>query len=552
MFTPSWLIALTTTATLGIASLVAVPSTAQATAWAPTATKALPLAGATPLGAAPASSPLRLTIGLAPRNASGLTALIAHQANPASAQYEQFLSPAQFTAEFAPTAATASAAAHYLTSHGMSNVQTAGNRLQITADATVAQAETAFNTAIGKFSQDGATMLANTVAASVPSSLSGLVSGVLGLSTLGAKPTPTVAAPKLTGYYPHEFVKVYDGAKTGSGAGTSLAVIAEGNLTQTVADLHRAEKAQALPQVPLSIVPTGIASSDTSGVDEWDLDTQTSTGVAPNAKHLYLYDASSLTDSDLSRAINTFAAQDVAQAGSASLGECDLLAFLDGSMAMDDVALAQAGAQGQTFFASTGDTGSSCAVAATNGVPGSGPADTEYPASSPYTIGVGGTTLLTDSSDNYQNEIAWNAGGGGVSPVENSGYWQNGVVPSSTAGARGLPDIAFDADPNTGALIYVNGTPTQIGGTSLSSPLALGSWTRLQSDHHNRLGFAAPKLYGIYSAAQTTASLPPTTVPSSFHDILAGINGLYSATPGWDYATGLGSWDLNNLDQAIK
>ena len=179
-------------------------------------------------------------------------------------------------------------------------------------------------------------------------------------------------------------------------------------------------------------------------------------------------------------------------------------------------------------------------------------APTRPGTSSRWCTTASSTTLLTDSSDNHQNEIAWNAGGGGISPVENSGYWQNGVVPWSTAGARGLPDIAFDADPNTGALIYVNGTPTQIGGTSLSSPLALGSWTRLQSDHHNRLGFAAPKLYGIYSAAQTTAPLPPTTVPSSFHDILAGINGLYSATPGWDYATGLGSWDLNNLDQAIK
>ena len=552
MFTPSWLIALTTTTTLGIASLVAIPGAGQATAWAPTATKALPLAGATPLGAAPASTPLRLTIGLSPRNALGLRGLIARQANPSSAQYEQFLSPAQFTAEFAPTLATASAAARYLTSQGMSNVQTAGNRLQITADATVAQAETAFNTRIGKFSQGGATVLANTVAASVPSSLSTTVSGVLGLSTLGAKPVSTVTAPKLTGYYPHEFVKAYDGAKTGSGAGTSLAVIAEGKLTQTVTDLRTAEKAQELPQVPLSIMPTGISSPDTSGVDEWDLDTQTSTGMAPNAKHLYLYDATSLTDSDLSRAINTFAAQDVAQAGSASLGECDLLAFLDGSMVMDDVALAQAAAQGQTFFASTGDTGSSCAVAATNGVPGSGPADTEYPASSTYAIGVGGTTLVTDASDTYQNEIAWNAGGGGISPVENSGSWQNGVVPSATAGARGLPDIAFDADPNTGALIYVNGAPTQIGGTSLSSPLALGSWTRLQSGHHNSLGFAAPKLYGIYSSAQTTPPLPPTTMPPSYHDILAGINGLYSATPGWDYTTGLGSWDLNNLDRVIK
>ena len=77
----------------------------------------------------------------------------------------------------------------------------------------------------------------------------------------------------------------------------------------------------------------------------------------------------------------------------------------------------KAAAQGQTFFASSGDTGSACAVAPTNGVPGAGLPDTEYPASSPYVVGVGGTTLLTDDTDAYQSEIAWNAGGGGISPV---------------------------------------------------------------------------------------------------------------------------------------
>ena len=136
------------------------------------------------------------------------------------------------------------------------------------------------------------------------------------------------------------------------------------------------------------------------------------------ASRLYVYIATSLTDSDLSKAINngrrrTWPARDRHRWANATC--CP---YLDGSMAVDDTALAQAAAQGQTFFASTGDTGSSCAVAPTNGVPASGPPDTEYPASSPYAVAVGGTTLLTDDSDNYQSELAWNAGGGGISPVE--------------------------------------------------------------------------------------------------------------------------------------
>ncbi len=531
--------------------LAAHSADAATTTWAPTATKALSLAHATALGAASGSTPLRLTVGLTPRNRAGLDSLIKAQATPGSASYEKFLTPAEFTSRFASTAADAQAVSTYLSGAGMKNVTVSSNRLQVTADATVAQAQSAFHTSIARFSQAGKTVLANTAAAQVPSSLAGKVSAVLGLSTLGVSAS-TPSLPKLTGFYPDEFTKVYDAASTKPGTGTTLAVIAEGDLTQTVKDLRTFEKKRKLPQVPVQLVYTGIKSTDASGADEWDLDTQTSTGIASAAKKLYIYVATSLSDADLARSVNTFAAQNVARSGSASLGECDVLPYADGSMLVDDVALAEAAVQGQTFFASSGDTGSSCAVAPTNGVPGAGLPDTEYPASSPYAVGVGGTTLAATDADAYQAEITWNAGGGGISPVENGGYWQNNVVPSSAGALRGVPDVAFDADPNTGALITVDGADEQIGGTSLASPLALGLWTRLQATHGNALGFAPPKLYSIYSKAQTAAPLPPTTVPASFHDVVLGSNGAYPATPGYDYTTGLGSWDVAKLSAAIK
>ncbi len=543
------------------AALVAMPlsvlgahsASAATSGWSPTATRALSLLHATSLGAAPASSALRLTVGLTPRDRAGLDNLIKAQATPGSASYEKFLTPAQFTSRFAATAADAQAVSSYLSGAGMKNVTVASNRLQVTADATVAQAESAFHTSISRFAQAGRTVLANTAAAQVPTSLAGKVSGVLGLSNLGATAKPSATGlPKLTGFYPDEFTKVYDAGATKPGTGGTLAVIAEGDLTQTLKDLRTFEAKRKLPQVPVQLVYTGTKSPDTAGADEWDLDTQTSTGVAPSAKKLYIYVATSLSDADLARSVNAFAAQNVARSGSASLGECDVLPYADGSMVVDDMALAEAAVQGQTFFASTGDTGSSCAVEDTNGVPGSGPPDTEYPASSPYTMAVGGTTLAATDADAYTSEIAWNAGGGGVSPVENGGYWQNNVVPTSAALLRGVPDVAFDADPNTGALITVNGADQQIGGTSLSSPLALGLWTRVQSSHGNALGFAAPKVYGIYAKAQTTPPLPPTTVPAAFHDVVLGVNGIYAATPGYDYTTGLGSWDVAKLSAAIK
>lgn len=525
----------------GVAA-VAAPDAGAAVAWTATATHALALRNATPLGAAAATTPLRLTVGLRPQHQQALAQLIAAQATPGSAQYRQYLTPAEYRARFAPTAAAANAVAAYLGQAGMQHVRVSANRLQVTADATAAQAERAFHTQIGAFRQHGERVLANTAPARVPAALHDDVSAVLGLSTLGAStPAPTIGLPKLSGYYPNEFVTVYHAGATDPGSNSSLAIIAEGDLTQTVSDLRTAEAQQGLPQVPVTIKQIGPASTDTSGTDEWDLDSQTSTGVAPQTSRLYFYDASSLSDSDLSQAINAFVSDDLAPAGSASLGECDILPYLDGSMAIDDAALAEAAAQGQTFFASTGDTGSSCAVLPTNGIPLSGLPDTEYPASSTYATAVGGTTLDTDDSDTYQAEIAWNAGGGGISPVETAGSWQSGTVPSALAGLRGTPDVAFDADPNTGALVYVDGTAEEIGGTSLSSPMALGFWTRLESSHGNALGFAPPALYRLDAAGNT----------SGFHDVILGVNGTYAATPGWDYTTGLGSWDVDALSSAL-
>jgi len=115
---------------------------------------------------------------------------------------------------------------------------------------------------------------------------------------------------------------------------------------------------------------------------------------------------------------------------------------------------------------------------------------------------------VTGASGAYSNEIAWVAGGGGPSLFEAARGYQQGVAPPV---GRGVPDVAMDADPNSGANVYVNGQPEGVGGTSLSSPLALGVWARMQSARGNRLGFAGKRLY---AARGTTA----------FHDIT-------SATP---------------------
>ena len=134
---------------------------------------------------------------------------------------------------------------------------------------------------------------------------------------------------------------------------------------------------------------------------------------------------------------NKFAQQNIAKAGSASFGLCETFAYLDGSMLADDQVFLEAAAQGQTVFASTGDSGSACPVVGANGVPLSGvPGMVMYPASSPYVVGVGGTTLTTASGYDYIAEIGWDAGGGGVSVWEYSPYWQQPVLPHSRSGSR--------------------------------------------------------------------------------------------------------------------
>lgn len=562
--TRSRAVMLATTAALVAGSSAAFASMpASSPTWLSTATRALSPTAALKLGAAPASLPMTVSLVLTSRDKAGQLTMVRAETTPSSVLYHQFLTPAEYLADFAPTAAQAQAAATYLSSSGFADVHIAANRLLVTGQGTAAQTERAFRTSIDMFRQGRRTVFANVAPAEVPATAHVAVSAVLGLNdfqlTLPIKVTkpaapsptsvPTLKAP-LSGYTPVQFQTVYGATGTPTGQNTSIAIMAEGNLTQTITSLRIAEKAYNLPQVTVTVVPTGPASPDTSGTIEWELDTQTSTGMANSVKHLYLYDATSLTDADLSHEINTFVTQDLAQAGSASLGECDLLAFLDGSMQSIDQSLEQAALQGQTFFASSGDTGASCALAPTNGVPDSGLlTDTNYPASSTWTTGVGGTTLVTTSSDAYVSELAWNAGGGGISALEFPGYWTADANPAQAAGDRGVPDIAMDADLTTGEIVYDGHTQYLVGGTSLSSPLALGSWARIQSAHGNRLGDAALAFYALYNKANPSPTSRVAT--PGFHDIVAGTNGVYFAGPGWDFTTGIGSIQVNTLDSAL-
>ncbi len=540
------------------AQSITVPS-----GWAATNTVALNLLNATSLGAVPATTQINIAVALALRDAADAQTIATRVNNPNDSMYGQFLSPAQFTASYGPTSSQVSAVTSYLTSKGFTNVSAEPSNLFVSATGTPAQIQAAFNTSLQQFTWNGLHVFTNTAPALVPSSLSGIVLSVLGLNNVPAK-TPTHQAPGLAcditvttncirSYNATGFQLAYDAGSTPTGSNTTIAVMSEGNVSSVITDLRYFEQQNGLPQVPVSIVQVGLASTDTSGADEWDLDSQTSTGIAGNVKHLYFYVTTSLTDSDLALDFNRWAEQDVAKIANASLGICEFEAYLDGSMMADDQVFLQAAAQGQTLFASTGDQGSSCGVGAPNGVPAAGPPFVEYPAASPYVVGVGGTTLTTDTAGNYDGEVAWYSGGGGISQFEPSPYWQASVATiGGKCNCKSLPDISMVADPNTGAQIFMGGTAEYYGGTSLSSPLAMGSYARLQTTKGNKLGFAAPRLYSLYVGSDTGPSgTPPTDMLGPYHDVITGANGLYTALPGYDMTTGMGTLDIAKLAAQI-
>lgn len=388
------------------------------------------------------------------------------------------------------------------------------------------------------------------------------------------KPTPQVTSCQVFGvsspsqqclrfYDPATFQKVYDAAGVPPANTTPIAIMAEGDVNQSISDLRLNEQKFGLPQVPVNVVQVGLASPDTAGDGEWTLDTVYSSGIAQNLKALYIYDTTSLTDSDIANEYNAWVTQRKTKICNSSFGGCEFFPFLDGSMVLDDEILAQGAAEGMTMFVSTGDNGGYCNnFVNTNGAPGGAPF-TEYPASSPYVVAVGGTDLFSQADGSYQGENSWEAGGGGLSQFEFPPYWEQQTQTVNGAGAllfRGLPDVAMDASLETGAETWggqaANGacTPCVTGGTSLASPLAAGTWARLQSAHGNRLGFAAVALYRnfqTHTAGATLTGPPPTAPYGGFHDILAGSNGLYAAAPGYDYTTGLGSFDIAVMNSQI-
>jgi kumamolisin len=403
--------------------------------------------------------------------------------------------------------------------------------LQLTGSA--ADMQRAFGVKLEQKTIEGAEYRTREGDISLPKALSGAVEAVLGLDNRPqAKAHFRIRKPNATSasYTPVQVAKLYGFPATASGVGQTIGIIELGGGYRQ-ADLTAYFKTLGLkaPAITAVLVDKGKnAPSNANGADgEVMLDIEVAASVAPGAKVAVYFTPN--TDQGFIDAITT-AVHDTTNKPSVisiSWGGPES-SWTQQSMLALDAACQSAAALGVTITVAAGDNGSSDGATGNN---------VDFPASSPHVLACGGTKLVGTgtaiSSETVWNETAGNEGatGGGVSTVFAKPTWQaNANVPkaSDSAGGRGVPDVSGDADPTTGYSIRVDGETMVIGGTSAVAPLWAGLVAVANQKLGKSVGFIQPAIYASKAAA-------------AFNDITEGNNGAFSAGPGWDACTGLGS-----------
>ncbi|MBD8881848.1 MULTISPECIES: protease pro-enzyme activation domain-containing protein [Rhodanobacter] len=490
-------------------------------------------AGDKVVGALDVAHPMRVAVSLKLRNKAQLDAFVANPHHPN-------LTPAQFNAMYAPTQEQAQQVADYLRQSGFRNITIEPNRQLVTAEGRADTAASAFRTSlVSVHTHDGRNAYGTASDVQIPASLQGIVNEVLGLQTVHTFHVLTPVHPNATGgtasaHAPTDFATIYNAGSTATGSTINVGVITSGSMTNIKTDFSSfLSQHPSLGSIPLNVVTVDGGGTSTSGDGEWDLDTQDIAGMSGGVKAFYLYDTSSLDTQPLVDDFNAAVTANVVRIINVSIGGCETGMETNGAATGDSI-FEQADAQGQTFSISSGDSGADeC---------GNGGIVPSWPADSEYVVAVGGTELYT-SGTTWTNETVWNnlsenegATGGSPSTFEPQPSWQSGVGQNAGSKYRGLPDVAFDASPDSGANVIVDGSTEQIGGTSLASPLFVGTWARVLATKSS-LGFAAPLIYADAASHYST----------DFHDVTSGNNSGETAAVGWDYTTGFGSINIANF-----
>ncbi|MFI9384326.1 protease pro-enzyme activation domain-containing protein [Kutzneria sp. NPDC052558] len=482
------------------------------------------------VGDLPADRPLHVAVPLKLRDAAGLDRFLAAVADPHSPDYGHYLTPAQFADRFGPSQRSYDQVSAYLQARGLT--VTGVNGQAVDATGTAAQVAAAFATPIGRYDRDGRQFFANDRNPVLPASIAGLVQGVSGLNDYAvrhrdAKP----AAP--SGLGPAALRSIYDTNGIGAdGSGQTVALWEfDGYKKSDISTYDQQFGLSSPAPVTVSVDGANYDSSPGQGQAEVSLDIEIVQAIAPKAATL-VYEAPNTDAGELDMA-NQIVKENKAQVVSISWGLCEQDST-SSTMTSVDNAFKQGAAQGQSFFAASGDSGSKDCTRSDSGA---GVVAVDFPASSPNVTGVGGTTLSVGSNNSYGSETVWNnsigSTGGGVSKVFSAPSWQTGVN-----GKRTVPDVASDGDPNTGYSVYTGGQWQVYGGTSCAAPMWAG-WAALYDQKaKSKLGAGNAAIYGLKG--------------NTFHDVTTGNNGDFKAGPGYDETTGWGSYDGAKLFNALN
>jgi subtilase family serine protease len=609
---------------IGVAAIVAGTAGSLGSARAASGRQAIPntrpswLGHAKNLGHASPGAAVSARIYLTPNGGmSKLQQFALAVSTPGNAQYRHFLKPSGYFQRFGTTAGTVSAVKSWLTGAGLQVTGVEQHNRYVEVSGKVAAAETAFGVSIDSYRHNGLTVQAPTAALNAPAAVAPSVLTVLGVDTTpmivhpqaqkpappepgfrNATPCSTYYGEKLAttlpqfnghtlpyapcGYVGSQFRSAYEGSTTLDGTGVTVAITdayASPNIASDAATYagRNGDRAYAPGQFSQSLPKTLTrvnGGSHQCGENGWygeeTLDVEAVHAMAQGAKIRY-YGAASCYDADF---LDTFARINDEDAAQVVTNSWDGLE--GGQKASTTAAYQQAflqgAAEGISYMFSSGDDGDESLA--------TGLVQTDYPASDPYATAVGGTTTAINSAGSMAWETGWGTmkyglssdgtswdplgflygSGGGESSLFAQPAYQAGITP---AGARGVPDVAMDADVTTGMLIGETQTfpegvhydQYRIGGTSLASPLFAGM-TALAFQHAGGgVGLLNPTIYANKNAFTdvTGAGADAGNVRVDFTNGLDGSDGiLYSVrtfdqdlslavNPGWDDVTGLGS-----------
>lgn len=504
-------------------------------------------------GTAPSSQMMprmSLHFTLAAAQQADLAQLLKDQQNRRSAQYRKFLTPEEYAARFGLNTADIAKITQWLENNGFSNIQAARGRTSVTFSGTVAQTQAAFHTSIHVYTVNGQPHFANATDPELPKALEGIAESVSGLHNFLAKPRFT-SSTGTTYLVPDDWETIYDvkplysaglDGSPISGQIYSIAVVGQSDVQAS--DLAAFRAAAGLPAKTITtVIPPGDSDpglqSPTGDQGESDLDLEWAGAIAKNANILFVT-ADSSPNNGVADSIAYAIDNNVAPILSTSYGQCEQ-DLTSGEFTAETTLFQQAALQGMTIVAPSGDDGAAdcdTGTVATHGLA------VDFPASSQYVTGVGGTQFnppsggtyfsSTNNADggsalSYIPEIAWNAGngaatGGGASTLVTKPSWQTGTgVPAD--GQRDVPDLALAASTTQDGLLFCNNgsctngflnsssAPAVTGGTSSGPPTFSGVLALLVQSTGSRVGLLNPNLYSL---AVISAN--------AFHDITGGNN----------------------------